>query len=87
MTTDTLCIGTSSSSGNRLAINGLRPGPHVDAAGERGHFTVLGYGDPGIELIRRNWRTRIACGWLVANEGRHLWRNAELVYEGSSVHW
>jgi hypothetical protein len=34
-------------------------------------------------------RTRIACGWLVANEGRHLWRNAELVYEGSNVgvHW
>jgi hypothetical protein len=30
-------------------------------------------------------RTRIACGWLVANEGRHLWRNAELVYEGSNV--
>jgi hypothetical protein len=34
-------------------------------------------------------RTRIACGWLVANEGRHLWRNAELVYEGQQrgVHW
>ena len=32
-------------------------------------------------------RTRIACGWLVANEDGHhtLWRNAELVYEGNSV--
>jgi Amidohydrolase family len=30
-------------------------------------------------------RTRIACGWLVANEDGHhtLWRNAELVYEGN----
>jgi len=32
-------------------------------------------------------RTRITCGWLVANAGgQHtLWRNAELVYEGNTV--
>jgi len=32
-------------------------------------------------------RTRIACGWLVGHsDNRHnLWRNAELVYEDSSV--
>ena len=32
-------------------------------------------------------RTRVQCGWLVGHAGgRHtLWRNAELVYEGSTV--
>ena len=32
-------------------------------------------------------RTRISCGWLVGHaDGHHtLWRNAELVYEGSTV--
>src|SRR5262249_45791519 len=32
-------------------------------------------------------RTRIKCGWLVGHDRGHhtLWRNAELVYEGSTV--
>jgi 5-methylthioadenosine/S-adenosylhomocysteine deaminase len=31
-------------------------------------------------------RTRISCGWLVGHAGsHHLWRNAELVYDGNTV--